>query len=82
MDGSCTFRPFDFIKNCNRETRSREDPFAVAVMKNEEILGHIPCIYVFTGPIDIVDKTHQCLAELKTQTVKTKSDADDTDAKV
>ena len=49
----------------------------------------VPCIYVFTGPSDIVDKTQQRLAELKIQTVKqtsaeakTESDADDTDTKV
>ena len=112
----------------NRETRSREDPFAVTVMKSGEIVGHVPrslscvcrmflrrgvsmacritgvrqhskdlpqgvlevpCIYVFTGPSDIVDKTQQRLAELKIHTVKqtsaepkTESDADDTDAKV
>ena len=109
---------------CNRETRSRMDPFAVAVMKSGEIVGNVPqslscvcsmflrrgssmaccitggrqhskdlpqgglevpCIYVFTGPSDIVQR----LAELKIQTVKqtsaepkTESDADDTDAKV
>ena len=27
---------------CNKETRSREDPFAVAVMKSREIVGHVP----------------------------------------
>ena len=49
----------------------------------------VPCIYVFTGPSDIMDKTQQRLAELKIPTVKqtsakpkTESDADDTDAKV
>ena len=113
---------------CNRETRSREDPFAVAVMKSGEIVGHVPrylscvccmflrrgglmachitggrqhskdlpqgglevpCIYVFTGPSDIVDKTKQYLAEIKIQNVKqtsaepkTESDAGDTNAKV
>ena len=113
---------------CNRETRSRMDPFAVAVMKSGEIVGNVPqslscvcsmflrrggstacsitggrqhskdlpqgglevpCIYVFTGPSDIVDKTKQRLAELKIQAVKqtsaelkTESDAGDTDAKV
>lgn len=112
---------------CSRETRSREDPFAVAVMKSGEIVGHVPrslscvcslflrrggsmacritggrqhskdlpqgglevpCIYVFTGTSDIMDKTQQRLAELKIQTVKqtpaeqkTESDAGDTDAK-
>ena len=30
----------------------------------------VPCIYVFTGPSDIVDKTQQRLAELKIQAVK------------
>ena len=49
----------------------------------------VPCIYVFTGPSDIVDKTQQRLAELKIQAVKQtsaelkpESDAGDTDAKV
>ena len=49
----------------------------------------VPCIYVFTGPSDIVDNTQQLLAALKIQTVKqtsaelkTESDAGDTDAKV
>ena len=27
---------------CNRETRSRMDPFAVAVMKSGEVVGNLP----------------------------------------
>ena len=27
---------------CSRETRSREDPFAVAMMKSGKIVGHVP----------------------------------------
>ena len=49
----------------------------------------VPCIYIFTGPSDIVDKTQQRLTELKIQTVKqtssepkTESDAGDTGSKI
>ena len=107
---------------CSRETRSREDPFAVAVVKSGEVVGHvprslscvcslflrrggsmacritgkrqhssdlpqggleIPCIYVFSGPNDSVEKAKQRLAELKINTYAgSKINASEMDAKL
>ena len=31
---------------CSRETRNRESLFAVAVLKNGEVVGHVPRVFV------------------------------------